>query len=110
VPAAALFSQILSVLAVLVQRYSQGLLTRPQLLQLQQAVVDLPAWLWCYNRQCWVGLDQEPAAADDAEIAAVMSDVPGVHLVQLDGPLPGGQSNTIGKFSVFISMMVMWQQ
>jgi hypothetical protein len=79
--------QIISVLLVLAHRYSQRQLARPQLLQLQQAVADLPAWLWCYNRQCWVGLDQEPVAADDAEIAGVMGEVAGVHLVQLEGAI-----------------------
>jgi hypothetical protein len=78
-------SQIISVLLVLGQRFSQRQLPRPQLLQLQQAVADLPAWLWCYNMQCWAGLDQEPVAADDAEIAGLMGEVAGVHLVQLEG-------------------------
>jgi hypothetical protein len=34
-----------------------------------------------------VGLDAEPVVADDAEIAAVMAEVAGVHLVQLEGAL-----------------------
>jgi hypothetical protein len=82
-----LLLQILSVLSVLAQRYTANLLTRPQLLQLQQAVADLPAWLWCYNKQRWVGLDDDPAVADDADMAAVMAVVGGVHLVQLEGVL-----------------------
>jgi hypothetical protein len=37
-----------------------------------------------------VGLQQEPAVADDADVAAVLRVVGGVHLVQLEGVLLAG--------------------
>lgn len=67
---------------MLAERLDTNQLTRQQLEYLQRSLQDC-CCLWSYNKQTWVGLQAEPAVADDPKLAVALGQVQGVYLVQL---------------------------